>query len=266
MTPKTLNDYWDEKSRLIQERGKLVQNWTEKKNRQLSLVAQEAILGMRLDPQKAFDWIFWTLDPRDRANPKKEFIPMPYQRVMIAWIMDAIHQGYDLAQEKSRDMGATWIDLTCLLWCWLFEDEFSAHLLSKSEVAVDSRDDKNSLFERMRWQLRMIEQATPGIVPPLWEKSSGILKLVNPLNGSVITGGATVANFARQGRYNVIMLDEFASIESKLQEEAWIGTKDATPCRIVLSTPKGLANRYASICMTLRKEKGARIDMLKAVA
>ena len=54
---------------------------------------------------------------------------------------------------------------------------------------------------------------------------------------SSITGESTNLNFSRQGRYNAILLDEFAAVDRA--ETIWGGCHDSSPCKLVVSTHKG---------------------------
>ena len=168
----------------------------------------------------------------------------------------------DLVIVKSRDMGATWVTLGLILWYWLFSPNFMAHLGSRKLELVDTFGDKSTLFERLRLMLEWIDKATPGIVPAGWRKVSGSCRIVNPRNGSVITGEATVSSFARQGRFNLIFCDEFAMVEPRLQDEIWIGTADAAPCRLFVSTANFIDNRFGQIVYKLKDEPKSNINML----
>ncbi len=174
----------------------------------------------------------------------------------------AIREGVgDLVIAKSRDMGATWCMLGIVVWNWLFNKNFNAHIGSRKAELVDKFGDKSSLFERIRLILEQINRATPGIVPD-WEKVSGSMKIVNPTNGSVITGEATVKSFARQGRFNLIFCDEFSKTDPVLQDEIWIGTADAAPCRVFVSTSDVVDNRFGKVVYKLKDEPQANINML----
>ena len=149
--------------------------------------------------------------------------------------------------------------IATFLWYWLFQDRFQALIGSWKEELVDKRGDMTTQFERLRYMLRRMDAATPGIVPPGWESVSGHRKLINPGNNAQITGESTTENFARQGRYQVILADEFGRLESSIQEEIWTGTADASPCRIFNSTPQGMDNAFAQICVP-RRDLGNIID------
>ena len=216
------------------------------------------------DVVKFFDWLMWTYDvrlpERDRVC---EFYLYDFQERLVRAMIKMIDEGLgDLVVTKSRDVGATWLTLGVLVWYWLFRPNFNAHVGSRKAELVDRFGDKNTLFERMRMILDNIEKATPGVVPDGYKQVSGLNKLVNPTNGSVITGEATVKNFARQGRFNVIFCDEFSKVEPNLQDEIWIGTSDASPCRLFVSTSDIVDNRFGQTVYKLKDDIKANIDMI----
>lgn len=205
---------------------------------------------------KTFDWLFWTFDPR-AADKALEFILYDFQDVGVNIFDTAITECEDVLAEKSRDMGVTWMALCVALRRWLFEPDFQALCASRKEEFVDKRGDKKSLFERMRWELRQIEGAMPGIVPKDWHKNiySGERKLIHPETGATISGEATTADLSRAGRYNLLILDEFAIVDDQLQEQIWTSTGDTAPCRFLISSPFGSTNLFARLALGLRQNK-----------
>src|SRR3990167_9414964 len=45
------------------------------------------------------------------------------------------------------------------------------------------------------------------------------------------------------------MMDEYAKVDTGVDEAAWTSTADVTPCRIVISTPVGAANKFARLAL-----------------
>lgn len=190
-----------------------------------------------------FNTLFWTFDPR-RPSSARPFILWPYQVELIRKLEDNYKAKKDLLIEKSRDMGATWIMLSWLFWHWRFEPGFQALIGSRLEELIDKRGDLASHFERLRWMARHM--------PAWWlpkgfdlSKHAAYLQIVNHENGCAILGQAVTNEFSRQGRYNICAVDEFAFTESA--EDAWRGMADSSPMRIVLSSPKGLGNKFATL-------------------
>ena len=232
------------------QRANIIRNWSGN-----PALREQTIAKCSQDIVCTFDWLFWTFDARLPIKDRScEFFLYDFQVTTVREIHEAITEGYDLPIDKSRDMGATWMILGVFVYNWLFTEGFHALVGSWKEELVDRAGDMNTQFERMRYILRQMDRATPGIVPAGWEKKSAHRKLINPSNSAAITGESTTENFSRQGRYNVILMDEFARIESKVQEELWTGTSDASPCRIINSTPMGMDNKFAEIMIPLKED------------
>ena len=159
---------------------------------------------------------------------------------------DAIADGEDLVIKKSRDMGASWIDLTDIEWRWMFKDLQSFLLGSRKEEFVDKRGDHKSLFAK----LDFIHERLPKWLMPNHERRSMHLKNLD--NGSTIDGESTNSDFARGDRRTAILLDEFASVENG--PEILTATADATNCRLFNSTPKG-ANAFYDLAMDRNKRQ-----------
>jgi hypothetical protein len=151
----------------------------------------------------------WTLDPRMPILPVVPFYPFEFQVRDLTWVHDLMLQQADGVFDKSREQGATWELLLHDFWCWRFTPNFQALWSSKKEEAVDAKDAPDSLFEKLRFQVRRL---------PVWMLPKGFvmrehapyMKLVNPENGSTIKGEAPTANFGASGRYTVIRKDEHA--------------------------------------------------------
>lgn len=187
-----------------------------------------------------FNGFLWTVDPR-KGRSEVPFLTWGYEDGYVKWVMDHVVGGKDCLTEKSRDMGATWCVLGVLVHQWLFRENFLAHVGSKKEDDVDRGGDIRSLFEKMRYMVRKL----PRWMVPYgfdWKKHSNYMRLMNPANGSAVTGESSNIDFGRGGRYNCVYLDEFASME--YATEAWTATGDSAPCRIVTSTPKGTGNKF----------------------
>lgn len=187
-----------------------------------------------------FNTFLWTQDPRKRP-PDLPFITYEYEDNFIGWIAEHIKNGKDCLTEKSRDMGISWSVLGVILWFWLFSDGFKAHLGSKKEDDVDRSGDIRSLFEKLRY---MIQEFPPWMLPYgfNWKTHSMFMRILNPMNSAAMTGESSNRDFGKAGRYSCILLDEFAAME--YANEAWTATGDASPCRIVISTPLGTGNKF----------------------
>ena len=181
----------------------------------------------------------YTYDPRRTDNKVIPFITYRYQDEAMLEIDDAIGK-HDLLIEKSRDMGATWCNLTVFEWRWSFRPYESFMCISRKEDYVDSPDDPDCLF----WKLDLIRLKKPKFLwPPGFDSGDRArLKLVNRSNGSTIVGDSTTGDVGRGGRRTAIFLDEFASVEDG--HEVLKATRDNTNSRLFNSTPKGQANAF----------------------
>ena len=154
----------------------------------------------------------WGFDPReDSPLPVQPFYPFQFQERYIKWIE---HLVFELRTsglaEKPRDMGFT---VAFLLWGikqWHFRDYFSLFLTSATEDLVDSKKDPDTLFEKVRFQLRRTPTwMLPGGFDP--GRDCPYMNIENPENGSTITGAAPTAKVGRQRRRTVVLCDESAS-------------------------------------------------------
>ena len=67
----------------------------------------------------AFNAFFFTFDVRRRPYHHQPFCTYLYQDVAITQLKKAIEDGHDIAGEKSRDMGFSWMVILVYLWFWL---------------------------------------------------------------------------------------------------------------------------------------------------
>lgn len=159
-----------------------------------------------------FKMYAWGFDPReDSPLHLMPFFPFGFQERYIRWIERTVFELRSSGlTEKCRDAGATvgFVD-----WCvkqWKFRDSFSALLTSATEDLVDSKKDPDTLFEKVRFQIRMM---------PKWmlpkgfnlERDMPYMNIVNPDNDASIAGQAPTQNVGRQRRRTVVLGDEYAS-------------------------------------------------------
>jgi hypothetical protein len=148
-----------------------------------------------------FNLFAWTIDPR-RDVKIIPFILYPFQEEFVGWLEDRLHGRKHGLVEKSRDMGATWMGIVWIVYHWLFDAGFTAHIGSRKEDYVDRSGDMNTLFERMRFVLKKL---------PRWmlpkgfnfRKHTSHMRIINPENEAIITGESANDNFGRQARATV---------------------------------------------------------------
>ena len=200
----------------------------------------------RRDVLFAFNAYFWTHDTRTEGKDLP-FVTWSYQDEAITRLNEGIEKGEDVFIEKSRDMGVTYIVLYVLLWRWLTKRGELYRIGSRKEEYVDTPGNMDTHFEKMRYAIKKL----PDYLRPEgfeWRKHSSFMRMINPEHGSSLIGEATNADFGRGGRNKAIFFDEFPAWE--MANEAWRSASDATPCKIVVGTPKGSGNKFAELSRT----------------
>lgn len=149
----------------------------------------------------------------------------------------------DLDIFKSRDVGATWIVLSAVFHQYLFAENFLALLGSRRADLVDSNDQK-SLMGKIDFLMRKLPSwlLPNGFIPRLHRNTN---ELLNPENGNVINGEATVGDFARGDRRTLIAIDEFGAIRPVLQSAMLEAAQDATDCLVLMGTAKHKHDKFA---------------------
>lgn len=193
------------------------------------------------------DW-FDTYDPRRKGKKWIPFVFFKKQLELIEFFEDLERDQENGLIEKSRDMGATWVACAYSCWRWLFQPDDAIGWGSRKEGLVDKAGEPDSLFEKMRLLLKRM----PSIWLPdnfNWSRHSTHMKLVNPVNGSIIAGEAG-DNIGRGGRKSIYFKDESAHYERPEKIEAALG--DNTNVQIDISSVNGLGNVFHR-----RRENGA---------
>jgi hypothetical protein len=201
-----------------------------------------------------FEYYAWTVDPRVPALSVMPLGLFPFQERYIAWL-DSIT--FDLQSsgvvEKSRTMGATEIALRWMLKHWRYRDNFFGMPLSANEDLVDSKKDPGTLFEKLRFQLRLL---------PSWMLPKGFdlnrdmpfMQLSNGENGSVLQGDAPTINVGRQRRATFVLKDESAAWPNGgYQQHTSLSRTALTLCDI--SSVQGKFNKFADIALDGRTPK-----------
>jgi hypothetical protein len=148
--------------------------------------------------------------------------------------------------EKSRDVGASWMILYVFTHFWLFEKGSDFRIGSRKEDFVDKLNDIDTLLEKIRFTLKKhpIFLLPKGFAP---DEHCAYMRIMNPENGNAIIGESANPNFGSGGRRKAVLLDEFAKWDDSVAEATWTSTADVSPCRIVVSTPVGSANKFAQL-------------------
>lgn len=196
------------------------------------------------------DILFWVNSFVATYNPRKNpavipFITYKYEDDLILDLVDCVKNQKDILIDKSRDMGVTWCVLLVFTWFWQFHGEGYDFLCgSRKENLIDLTGDMSTLFEKLRFLIKN---------QPKWLRPKGFdakthcnyMRIINPESKATMIGEATNASFSRGGRYRGVFFDEFAFWE--VDEAAWRASADSTNCRIAVSTPHGLDNKFAEL-------------------
>jgi hypothetical protein len=206
-----------------------------------SKIALSELLDERDRRKAARDPVFFiehylkTYDPRPEAYPHNlDFILYDFQKDYVLGLVKAIEEGYDIMDEKSRDMGASWLALAVRFWMWIFADGYQSLLGSRKEEYVDDGT-LASLYGKLDYFIQNIKD--PLILPEGFDtkKHRTYMKLTNPENGNVIKGESSNKNFSRGGRYKDVLFDEIGFWQDA--RASWTAAGDATRCRQAVTTP-----------------------------
>lgn len=181
----------------------------------------------------------WTYDPR-REPSFIAFAPWPKQVEFLRWLEGKQRAKKPGLVEKTRDAGVSWLCCAFAVHQWLFRDGASIGFGSRKENYVDTIGDPKSLLEK----IRILIDSMPSFMKPAGYdrlKHATFCKIVNPANGSTITGEAG-DNIGRGARCSTYFVDEAAFIERpELVDRALSAT---TEVRIDVSTPNGMGNTF----------------------
>ena len=192
-----------------------------------------------------FTWWAWSTDPRPNAPlTVMPFVPFPFQEEYIRWIeYTAFTLRTSGLVEKSRDMGAT-VGWVC--WDvkqWRFRDGFTSLLSTVDEDLVDSKKDPDTLFEKVRFQIKLLPEE---MLPKGFDLNRDMpyMNIENAENHSVITGEAPTENIGRQRRRTVALFDEFASWRQGGYPQH-TSASQTVPSIFKVSSVKGMLNKFA---------------------
>lgn len=194
-----------------------------------------------------FKYYAWGFDPRpDAPLQNQPFVLFDFQSEYIKWLESLVFdQRASGLVEKARDMGATIGALNWVCKQWRFRDGFSAMLTSATEDLVDSKKDPDTLFEKVRFQLKLLPE---WMLPAGFnlDRDTPYMNIANPVNGSVITGSAPTAKVGRQRRRTMVLMDEFATWPFSGYPQ-YTALSQTARSLLMLATPEGRFNKYAEV-------------------
>lgn len=191
----------------------------------------------------AFAWLY---EPRPKKDAHGKtlpniipFITWPHQDPAIIEIREAL--GFqDIGVEKSRGEGASWIAVWLAIQDWLFKPMTAIGLVSRTEDAVDSADDPDSLMWKIDWGVEKL----PAWMKPRSKRNQDKHNKKNLDNNSTITGYAATGDVGSGGRKAWFLMDELAKFPRGPDEDAMASTQPVTNSRFFVSTPKGAEGAY----------------------
>ena len=181
-----------------------------------------------------------TYNPRKSAQKWMPFVFFKRQDEFVAFLEELRANDENGLVEKCRDIGATWLVCAYSVWCWLFIPDFAFGWGSRKQELVDKLGDPDSIFEKMRLLIRRL----PNVWLPdgfKWREHATHMKLINPENGSTITGESG-DNIGRGGRKTMYGKDESAHYERPEKIESALG--DNTNIQLDISSVNGLGNVF----------------------
>jgi len=194
-----------------------------------------------------FEMYAWAVDPRpDTPLSVMPFALFEFQERFVEWL-DTITfiKRESGVVEKSRDMGATETVLRWQLHKWLFSRNFNGLVLSANEDLVDSKKDPGTLFEKLRFQIRLL---------PRWQlprdfsldKDMPYMIISNSETESVISGDAPTPNVGRQKRATFVLRDEFAAwAHGGYPQHTALSRTSNSNCSV--SSVQGKFNKFADL-------------------
>ena len=192
-----------------------------------------------------FEYYAWGYDPRPDAPLQVMPVSLfEFQTRYITWLERLVFEQRESGLvEKARDMGATVVAVGWTDKQWLFRPGFSAMLCSATEDLVDSKKDPDTLFEKVRFQLKLVPE---WMLPAGFsvDKDLTYMNIANPANDAVITGSAPTAKVGRQRRRTVVLMDEFASWPFGGYPQ-YTALSQTARSLLALATPEGRFNKYA---------------------
>lgn len=184
------------------------------------------------------NYFLWIKNPKDTKTPDKPFVLYPAQEKIALEIDNEIATGKSSLTEKSRETGMSFLHLAVYLRRFLFVGSSEFLLGSLKQEDVDDWT-VSSLMGKIRY---MFSKLPYWMVPLKFDKKkhSTFLRLVNPDNGSSIVGRATTDDFGRSGRKTAVLVDEHASIGTRIVEGLETALQETTNTVHRVSTHKGI--------------------------
>ena len=184
-----------------------------------------------------------TFDPRNAEVDRPTLIPFiltPKQREWVTWVIDRWRSRTPGINEKSRDMGVTWLAVALSCTLCLFHRGMVVGFGSRKGEYVD----KIGTLKPILPKARMFMEHIPPEFRGAWVswRDAPFMRVNFPESGSLITGEAG-DQIGRGDRTSIYFVDEAAHLERPLLVEASLS--QTTNCRIDMSSVNGMNNPFA---------------------
>jgi hypothetical protein len=199
-----------------------------------------------------------------RGGRTVPFLLFPYQARIVRLYEQARRGKQGIFEDKSRQLGLSWLWMALFLHGILFEPQVSLFATSRREAEVDdggAGSTTRSLFGRVRFMY----EALPDFLR-LDAKSGAeslrfkMLSITHASSGSYLVGEAATPSIGRGASFTAGLLDEFAHVEQS--ESAWASADEAIECPILSSTPLGEDNKFADFHKRLsRPQSDADLEL-----
>ena len=184
----------------------------------------------------------WSDDPRlDAGKTKTPFVTFPFQDDILTWTVWVIKYRMIAPEEKSRDMGASWMAVIVAVWLALFYKSASSKFMSMKEDDVDDRT-----LDSLLGKVRYLVNSLPEWMRAGWQEDSPkvdkSMYLKFPDTGSLIKGILSKGTAGRSGRALICFSDEFAMVDDS--KSVLDALSEVSNSKIFISTPNGAGNEF----------------------
>lgn len=193
---------------------------------------------------------------QDWEPAENPFHLFKYQR---DFINDNLYPAYlnkgSLLDEKTRQMGMSWIYAAFALWGMLFDRSFTGFMLSKVEYLVDDGGEKstlNSLFGKIKYMYDTLSDEFMSFYTKVYGDRSidkiltfKHLRIVNTITRAYLVGSSANIDAGRGGSYKFAFWDETAGTPKS--EQIYAAFKLAGRCKCYNSTVRGRGNVFARL-------------------
>lgn len=181
----------------------------------------------------------WTFDDRLIGERTIPFVTYLFQDDILTWTLWLIEGGLSGVEEKSRDMGASWMEAAIVVYLASFYPRMNSKLMSMRQEDVDDRT-TDSLLGKVRYILENL----PDWLRGGWvERGSGMdisMAVTIPHTQSNIKGILSKGTAGRSGRTAYNANDEWAFVEDS--REVLRALSELSNCRKYLSSANGAGN------------------------